>query len=210
MFHRIVIRKEDRAGQRFLWRNNPNEEPSTYEMKVIIFDSVGSSFSAQYIKNRNALEFQNKYPQAVDGIINRHYMDDYLDSVYTEEEAIRLIKEVIFIHRQGGFELRDWVCNSKEVYRHIPEELKGDEKLLQERNNLSQRILGLKWIPSSDHLAFSLNSSKMKEMISKGKNLTKRQILKIVMSLYDPLGLLAHYVIRAKILLQDIWRSGIG
>ncbi|XP_074029231.1 uncharacterized protein [Leptinotarsa decemlineata] len=210
MFHRIVIRKEDRAGQRFLWRNNSNEEPSTYEMKVLIFGSVGSPFSAQYIKNRNALEFQNKYPQAVNGIINRHYMDDYLDSVYTEEEAIRLIKEVIFIHRQGGFELRGWVCNSKEVYRHIPEELRGDEKLLQERNNLSQRILGLKWIPSSDHLAFSLNSSRMKKIISKGKNPTKRQILKIVMSLYDPLGLLAHYVIRAKILLQDIWRSGIG
>jgi len=34
--------------------------------------------------------------------------------------------------------------------------------------------------------------------------------LKVVMSVYDPLGFLAHVVVKGKILQQDKWRSGIG
>lgn len=32
-------------------------------------------------------------------------------------------------------------------------------------------------------------------------------MLKVIMSIYDPLGLLGYYVIRGKVLLQNIWRS---
>ena len=39
---------------------------------------------------------------------------------------------------------------------------------------------------------------------------TKRSILCVVMSLLDPLGFLAHFTVRAKILLQVIWRTAIG
>ena len=39
---------------------------------------------------------------------------------------------------------------------------------------------------------------------------TKRAILRVVMSLFDPLGFLCNCTVRAKILLQDVLRSGIG
>lgn len=39
---------------------------------------------------------------------------------------------------------------------------------------------------------------------------TKRQILRLVMSVYDPLGFLGHLIVKAKILLQDVWRTELG
>ena len=39
---------------------------------------------------------------------------------------------------------------------------------------------------------------------------TKRQVLRVVMSLFNPLGIIAAYTIHGKILIQDIWRSGAG
>ena len=39
---------------------------------------------------------------------------------------------------------------------------------------------------------------------------TKREVLKVVMSIFDPLGMLGNYMVRAKILLQDIWRSSLN
>ena len=41
------------------------------------------------------------------------------------------------------------------------------------------------------------------------KKQTKRKVLKLIMSVFNPLGLLAVMTIRGKILMQDIWRSGL-
>ncbi|XP_036332224.1 uncharacterized protein LOC118743566 [Rhagoletis pomonella] len=38
----------------------------------------------------------------------------------------------------------------------------------------------------------------------------KRQILRTIMTIFDPLGLLGFAIIQAKIILQDVWRSGVG
>ena len=38
---------------------------------------------------------------------------------------------------------------------------------------------------------------------------SKRELLNIFMSIYDPLGLIGHYLMYLKILLQDVWSSGL-
>ncbi|KAF2906110.1 hypothetical protein ILUMI_00061 [Ignelater luminosus] len=91
----VKIKKANQAPQRFLWRNEKSGKVKTYSMQVMIFGAVCSSFSAQYVKNRNILEYHKECSRAVDGIINRHYMDDDLHSVDTKEEAIKLVNEVM-------------------------------------------------------------------------------------------------------------------
>ena len=77
MFHQIRIRQQDYPAQRFLWREKEDEDPSTFQLEVMMFGSVCSPFCAQYAKNANATEYEKEFPEAANAIINYHYMDDW-------------------------------------------------------------------------------------------------------------------------------------
>src|SRR5277367_5964549 len=209
MFHRIEIRPEDRCAQRFLWRDlDSTREPRIYEMTAMIFGASSSPFTAQYIKNKNADRFQDQEPEAVRAIKEKHYVDDYLDSCNSETEAINRISTVIEIHGSGGFSVRNWAVNSEEVLRHIDEELRSREQ--RQLPSGSEKVLGITWIPETDRLSFACSIDRISDIAEQTDWPTKREVLRIVASIFDPLGLLSIFTVRAKILLQDIWRSKIG
>lgn len=79
--------------------------------------------AAQYVKNKNAEEHKNSFSKAATAMIEKHYVDDYLDNCDTEEEATRLVKGVTEVHKNGGFEICGWLSNSKELMLTIPEDL---------------------------------------------------------------------------------------
>lgn len=71
MFHQVRIRKEDQNAQRFLWRGmDKNRAPGVYVIIVMTFGATCSPCRAQYVRNRNAMEFSNEFPRAVNGIID--------------------------------------------------------------------------------------------------------------------------------------------
>lgn len=74
-------------------------------MRVMTFGATCSPTSAQFVKNANANEFVNEFPSAVQAIQESHYVDDYVCSFSTEEEAIQVTKDIIEVHRRGGFTL---------------------------------------------------------------------------------------------------------
>lgn len=79
MFHQIAIVEEDQHAQWFLWRGDSSRPPNTYVMQRMIFGATCSPAMAQYVKNKNVTDFSEKYPRAVKGIVERHYVDDYAD-----------------------------------------------------------------------------------------------------------------------------------
>ena len=40
--------------------------------------------------------------------------------------------------------------------------------------------------------------------------MSNSRVLKLIMSVFDPLGLLAVMTVRGKILMQDLWRTGVN
>ncbi|XP_058814531.1 uncharacterized protein LOC131678403 [Topomyia yanbarensis] len=54
-------------------------------------------------------------------VLRKHYVDDYLDSFDTEEEAIKVALDVKEIHTRGGFEIRNWHSNSKTLLQRVEE-----------------------------------------------------------------------------------------
>lgn len=68
----------------------------------------------------------------------------------------------------------------------------------------------MKWLISSDEFGFQLGETKIPVTLKDGLHPpTKREFLKIIMSVFDPLGCLAPFTIRSRILMQEIWISGI-
>lgn len=108
MFHRVRILDKDQDALRFLWRNAEPTGP-------MIFGSRSSPCSSQYVKNLNAARFAERYPRAVEAIVEYHYVDDFVDSFPTEFEASRVCGQVVEIHKAGGFDLRGFVSNSEGV-----------------------------------------------------------------------------------------------
>ncbi|XP_043475015.1 uncharacterized protein LOC122506767 [Leptopilina heterotoma] len=212
MFHQVRIIKEDRSSQRFLWRDKETKQIDTLEMNVMIFGAVCSPYTAHEVRNRNAQEFQKMYPDACNAVVNKHYMDDYYDSVDTVEEAIQRTKDVIHVHRQGGFEVRNWTSNSEEVLNSLDPSViapKGTSLVLTGENYT--RVLGVRWSPETDSFLFVIDFPRIdKELFEGAKPPTKRKVLKFLMSLFDPLGLLAIWTIQAKMIMQDILRFGPG
>lgn len=66
------------------------------------------------------------------------------------------------------------------------------------------------WDTQIDTLGFNLGVNRIpKDLVCGSRKPTKRQFLSIVMSIYDPLGLLSPFTLKSKILMQEIWRSGV-
>ncbi|XP_062541078.1 uncharacterized protein LOC134209112 [Armigeres subalbatus] len=212
MFHQVAIRREDQHSQRFFLRDDSSHnEPSTYVMQVMTFGASCSPATAQFVKNQNAERFNEQYPEASRAIVRCTYVDDMLSSTETEQEAIDLAKSVWFVHNEGGFEIRNWMSNSPKVL----EALRGDpstEKSLDLASTLAtEKVLGMWWCTQTDCFTYKINWRRLGEDLLSGKRFpTKREVLRTMMSIYDPLGLISHYLIFLKVLLQEIWRTGVG
>jgi hypothetical protein len=66
----------------------------------------------------------------------------------------------------------------------------------------SMKTLGIGWSAEEDEFSFSINSEA-------DRIITKRSFLKKMATLFDPLGFLSPFTIRAKILLQEMWMAGL-
>ncbi|OXA45362.1 Gag-Pol polyprotein [Folsomia candida] len=214
MFHRIKIREEDACAQRFLWRGmDRDRDPDVMKMGVLIFGASCSPACAQEAKNKNAEQFKEEFPDAYKAIVHRHYMDDLLDSYDTEAQAIQMQKDIFEVHRRGSFHICNWLSNNPEVMNAIPAELqsKTSESLDINKEDQIERVLGLFWMPEEDNFTFCLKYLKVSEEVMKGRRIpTKREILSLVMSVFDPLGFLSTLTIKAKMILQRTWISEIG
>lgn len=212
MFHQIHIRKEDQQYQRFLWKFKNCDEPSILCMKVMTFGATCSPACASYILNLNADRFEVEYPNAVHAIHRSHYVDDLLEGKDSEEDAIQLAKEIRLIHKQGGFEIRNWSSNSKlfvKAMTHDTTSSTDDNIELKPDSNI-EKVLGLWWNTSTDCFTFLLKYNKSNASIINGSVApSKREVLRTLMSIFDPLGLLSHILVYPRILLQDMWRLGL-
>ena len=130
-------------------------------------------------------------------------MDDSMDSVVNEDEAMKLVQQVKKIWRKAGMQPRKWLSNSNKVLREIDMKDRAKQIDLSIDNRLSVKTLGVVWSISSDQFSFSA-APLVEDII-----LTKRKFLSKISRLFDPLGFVTPFLIRAKILMQEVWISGI-
>ena len=128
-------------------------------------------------------------------------MDDSMDSVWDENEGVELYKQLSELWRKAGVSAPKWLSNSPLVMENIPLEDRATEVDIDKEQLPSVKTLGLWWIAKED-ITFKVN---VPDNIGE---LTKRDFLRKISKLFDPMGFLAPYLIRAKILLQEIRSAG--
>ncbi|XP_055621992.1 uncharacterized protein LOC129765605 [Toxorhynchites rutilus septentrionalis] len=211
MFHQVLIRSSDRQSQRFLWRNDSSFPIDVYEMNVATFGSTCSPCSSQFVKNLNAKEFEQQYPRASKAILEDHYMDDYLSSFDSVDEAVEVSTQVRTIHEKAGFRMRNWLSNSKKLMEVMGENATDKcKQFTVDKTSECGRVLGLQWIMEEDAFQFTFGDRNVVQtLFERDSPPTKREILRFVMSFFDPLGLISMLVIQGKIILQDVWKCGL-
>ncbi|XP_013392383.1 uncharacterized protein LOC106160350 [Lingula anatina] len=203
MFHQVRVSPAHCDYLRFLWWDTEdfNEEPGIYRMKVHLFGATSSpsvcSYALQKAAEDNEKEFGNEIAQSVK---ENFYVDDCLKSLHTEEEAIHFVTKVTQLLDKGGFKITKWISNSSKVLESIPESDRNPKvKDLDLEKLPIEKALGVLWDTEKDSFGFKV---KVKE-----KPATRRGILSIISSVYDPLGFTAPCMLQAKILLQDLARA---
>ena len=204
MYLRIRIPMNDRPFHRFLWRSLKTEDkPEQYEFNTVVFGVNSSPFQAQYVSRKHAELYKNDFPMAAETVLKSTYMDDSMDSVLNDEQGIELYNQLSQLWGKAGMHARKWLSNSQVVLQSIPEEDRASEVYLDEGNLPSVKTLGVLWQADNDIFTFKANPPDV------NFKFTKRNFLSKIATLFDPLGFIAPFTIRAKVLLQEMWTSGL-
>jgi hypothetical protein len=176
-FPSIKIIPNDRCAQRFLWRGEDRcRPPDIYEMESMIFGAKSSPFSANGIKHLNAKEHLDEYPEAAKAILEDHYMDDFLGGAENDGDAVKLMKDIMEVHRRGGFQICNWISSSRAVLQHVPEHLtKSNLKNLCPGEDLpTERVLGM-WWNAEDNFVFNLQFQSMDPGLVSGEKIPTKE-----------------------------------
>jgi len=95
---------------RFSWRKN--NELVKYEFNRLVFGINASPFLSLLISKMNAERHMESLPEAGKAILESTYMDDSLISVETEEQAVKMYKDLKWLWKQAGMDAKKWVSNS--------------------------------------------------------------------------------------------------
>lgn len=208
MFHQVRIPKHDVDFLRFLWwpDGDTNQPLAEYRMTVHLFGAVSSPSCANFALKRTADDNEGKCStDALNTIRQNFYVDDCLKSVPNEGQAIRLVKELRSVCTTGGFKLTKWTSNSRAVLASVPVEERAKEvkDLDLDKDKLPiERALGMRWDIESDTFFFSITP--------KQPSVTRRSILSVLNSVYDPLGFIAPVMLTGKGILQDLCKLNCG
>ena len=209
MFMQVKVRTEDRQFLRFLWNKEISSVPDVFEYERHIFGARASPTCANYAVRKCATDQQKNYPDAIKQVQANFYMNDYLASFDTIDEAASVQHQLQNALSEGNFKKVKWCSNSRSLCENMdPVLLSKPVEELFAADNL-ERVLGIQWNVSEDTIFFTTPEKAFK-LPSK---LTQRSLLSHISQLYDPLGLTALFLIRIKILLQKLnklVRTGIN
>lgn len=197
MYKQIKLNENQQHLQMILWRENSNEPIKAYKLTTVTFGLANSPFIAIRTVKELGKIVEKEFPLASKAIRDCFYVDDYTGGADTTEEAVAIYRELKVAFQSAGFNIRKFVSNSEEFLNLLPENDK--EQICDD----AVKTLGVVWRPSVDDLSLQF---RLKQHTTPN---TKRKLLSEIAALYDPMGWAAPVVIKAKILMQKVWKSGV-
>ena len=184
--------------RRVLWSEDPEKSPQVYCTRTVNFGDKCGGITATTALRRTAEIYKEIHPEAARKLRDDIYVDDVPSGGKNRSDAISIVGKMAEIARKGGFSFKDPVYSGDKVE--------------------PMKVLGLVWSPENDTLSLSnsLNfTGKFKGRKCENVTLydehfpnlpaemTIRQVWRMCMGYFDPLGLLAPFLIRLKLIMKD-------
>ncbi|GFT79582.1 uncharacterized protein TNCV_3177391 [Trichonephila clavipes] len=193
MYRTILINPKQRNLQRIVWCESEHESPKIYELSTVTYGTVSAPYLAQRTLTQLSMDEEANFPIAASVLRNNLYMDDVLCGAATLEEAIVLRQQLKGILKSAGMELHK-LCANHEKLSPDPEQNYNFATLTE------TKTLGVSWKPNLDCFL-------IKVKVCLDSSYTKRDVLSTIAKIFDPVGLMAPVISKAKIFLQRLWRS---
>ena len=215
-FLNIEIHPQDRKYLRFLWvDDNKALEPQvlTYQFNRVVFGVTSSPFLLNAALRHHFQTYSKNDPEFVKKMINSFFVDDLVTSNDSLQEACELYDKARIRLEEGGFKLRKWKTNNKDLASKITESEGGETENKEGENSYAKetlgiptekgkntKILGIPWNVERDEMEIDL--TKVAQHLN--ENPTKRGILGTLASVFDPLGLVSPVTVSAKMIFQEV------
>ena len=204
MFHQVLVREQDREALRFVWRTNKKEQFRDIRMNVHPFGKVNSPCCCVWTLKKTA---NNSIPNIIarvkEAITENFYMDNYLDSINTQSEAMEISQQVMAALKEGGFRLTKWTSNDSQILDTLPLSEKSAASVNLDLDDTSiERALGILWNPKMDTLQIKVSDRETP--------MTKRGILSYTSSsIFDTLSILLPIILAPKLIIQSLWKEKV-
>ena len=202
MFHSFVVKEENRDFLRFLWYkgNDPDGEVIEYRMKVHLFGNTSSPAVATFGLRKTAQVGEAQFGFDAREFVERDfYVDDGLKSLPGNKQSIYLLQRTQGMLATANLRLHKIASNDANVTQAFPSEDRASELCNLDLNNDTkpiQRSLGVYWDPETDTFTFKVSEG--------NKPFTRRGVLSVINSLFDPLGIVSPVIIKGKMLLRTM------
>lgn len=196
MYRQVWVNPDHALFQCILWQPPTSNEIKTYKLLTVTFGTASAPFQAIRAVDEVGIRLQDSNPQLSEAIRKQFYVDDFLGTTDGLLEAINQRSQITEELAKYGFNLRKWKANDSRIL----DDLSVTEKEEVVNFETTFKTLGIAWQPSTDKFQFR---STQPSIVNRW---TKRSILSEIAKLYDPLGWLAPCVVKAKMIMQDIWK----
>lgn len=198
MYRQILVHSEDTDFQRIVWRESPDKPVDHYRLNTVTYGTSAAPYLATKTIQQVGKSVADTYPEAAEIIQRDFYVDDLMTGGSNLSKVQQLQSQIISILSSSGFELRKFASNNINLLSNIPETHREVGLVNLDDDTQSIKALGLNWKPVNDILYFQVH-------IAPVVSLTKRIVLSDASKLFDPLGLVAPTIVKAKIFLQELW-----
>ena len=189
-FLRIGIAPEHRDFTRFLWfKDNSMSTYSTFRFKVVLFGATCSPFLLNQTIRYHLTNHED--PLAV-SFLNNFYVDNFMKVYDHEEELVLQQPRLSQIMADANMPLGEWASNSNLVPSTMPDDVK---------------VLGMNWNTTNDTLSVPFPKDITLFLNSNPPHLTKRKVVSLLATVFDPLNLLAPLTIKGKLFIQTLWKE---
>ena len=202
MFREIALDHCERDVHRFLVTGE-NGQTEDWRMKRLTFGVTSSPFLATQVLRHAANLYKDEFPEAFNIILHHLYVDDFIAGAATEEDAIRIRRQLNDLLQHPFMTLRKWRTNSPALLHTIPADIRETETVQYFSSPKDhQKALGIHWDTATDNLHVATPAP------STVIHPTKRQVASEIARVFDLLGWFATSVVLLKILLQRLWKLG--